>query len=287
MHQHYVGASFAAPGGGLMSQLVLLQAYPFHFYDADFTIHLASDRQFYVRLNDLCDAMGVSREGQRRRIIEDIGMSRYLVNIVADTVYQDGVRRQETLFLNSKALTYWLGSIDHRKLKPEVKERVAEFKMNFVDAVDAFFRSDIFPEEIRAEMDAYLTTEQRELARLRDQVRDFSRRLDQMEGKVSKIDALMDAVAIVNVQQQWQLQQMLHAVGEVMYESKGNKMPRTQCHALVQNDFKREFKVPVYSLLPESRMDDAVSYLSQRYQHLNPGQNLPEVFTDGTQQSLF
>ncbi len=270
-----------------MPQLVLLQAYPFHFYDSDFTIHLANDHHFYVRLNDLCDAMGVSREGQRRRIIEDIGMSRYLVIIVADTVYKDGVRQQETLFLNSKALTYWLGSIDHRRLKPEVKDRVAEFKMNFVDEVDAFFRSDIFPEEIRAEMDAYLSPDRRELAQLRDQVRDFSRRLDKIEGQMSKIDAAMDVTAIVNAQQQWQLQEMITAVAEALFESKNKKMPKTQCFAICYNDFKDTFQIPVYSMLPESKMGEAINYLAKRYGHFKPGAPLPEIFTAGTQHSLF
>ena len=55
-------------------------------------------------------------------------------------------------------------------------------------------------------------------------------------------------------------------VGEALFEQKGNKMPKTQCHAMVQNDFKAHFQVPVYSLLPEHKMEEAVNYLAQRYQ---------------------
>jgi hypothetical protein len=54
----------------------------------------------------------------------------------------------------------------------------------------------------------------------------------------------------------------------------------------VQNDFKAHFQIPVYSLLPESKMEEAVDYLMQRYVHLKPGANLPGVFTDGVQESL-
>jgi hypothetical protein len=54
----------------------------------------------------------------------------------------------------------------------------------------------------------------------------------------------------------------------------------------MQNDFKMQFQIPVYSLLPESKMEEAVNYLMQRYQHLKPGVKLPGVFTDGIQESL-
>jgi hypothetical protein len=79
---------------------------------------------------------------------------------------------------------------------------------------------------------------------------------------------------------------MIEQVGEALFGQKGNKMPKPQCHATVQNDFKAHFQIPVYSLLPESKMEEAVDYLMQRYVHLKPGANLPGVFTDGIQESL-
>jgi len=247
---------------------------------------LATDGHLYVRLGDVCEAMGVTIQSQRERILNDIGMARYLVYITTDTVYKAGVRRKEVMFLNIKALPYWLGSIDHRRLKPEVQERVAQFKIHFVDAVWGLFRSDILPPEIRAERDTYLPPEERELVNLQDQVRDFGRRLDNLEGQVSKIDAVMEATAIVNVQQQWQLQEMINAVAEALFESKKGKLPKTQCFAMSHNDFKNTFRVPVYSMLPAEKMDEAVNYLAQRYQHLKPSRKLPEVFSDGIQQNL-
>lgn len=269
-----------------MLELKLVQAFPFEFYGSRFTVQIATDGHLYVRLGDICDAMGVSLQGQRGRILNDVGMSRYLVYIMADTVYKEGVRRQEVMFLNIKALPYWLGSIDHKRLKPEVQERVAQFKIHFVDAVWSLFRSDILPPEIRAERDTYLPPEERELANLQDQVRDFSRRLDKLEGQVSKIDATMEVTSVINVQQQWQLQEMINAVAEALFESKKGKLPKTQCFAMSHNDFKTTFRVPVYSMLPAEKMEEAVNYLAQRYQHLKPGGKLPEVFSDGIQQNL-
>jgi hypothetical protein len=268
------------------NKLGLIQDFPFEFYGEMYVTHLANDRQFYIRLNDICDAMGLLPAAQRRRIQEDEGISHYLVNILADTPYQGGVRRQEVGFLNIRGLPYWLGTIDAKRVRPEIYETVVRFKRSFAETAWQVYRSDLMPPEVLAEMDTYEGPERAELGQAMDRIRGVAKRLDQLEGRMTAIEARMSSEAIINVRQQWQIKTMIEFVGEALYESKGGKMSKTQCHALAQNDFKRQFQLPVYSLLPASQMAEAVNYLAQRYQRLKPGAKLPQVFTDGTQQSL-
>lgn len=270
----------------MTDQLKLIQDFPFEFYGEMYVAHLAGDRQFYIRLNDVCAGMGLAPAAQRRRIQEDEGIAHYLVNMMADTPYQGGYRRKEVTFLNIRALPYWLGTIDAKRVKAEIHEKVVRFKRSFAETAWKVYRSDLMPAEVLAEMDAYEAPARAEIDGTMDQLRTLTKKLDSLEGRMGAIEARMGAEAIINTRQQWQIKAMIEQVGEALFEQKGNRMPKTQCHATVQNDFKAHFQIPVYSLLPESRMEEAVNYLMQRYAHLQPGVKLPEVFTNGIQKSL-
>lgn len=268
-------------------ELELIQDFPFEFYGELFVAHLASDRQFYIKISDVCNGMGLDAEGQRQRIHNDEAISDRLAVIKADTVYKDSIRKRDVAFLNIRALPYWLGTIDAKRVKPEIYEVVVRFKRSFAETVWQLYRSDLMPPEVLAEMDMYEGPERAEIGDAVDRIRSVTKRLDKLEGRMIAIEARMSSEAIINTRQQWQIKTMIEAVGEALYESKREKLPKTQCHALAQNDFKQQFQLPVYSLLPELRMEDAVKYLAQRYQHFKPGEKLPEVFSDGIQKSLF
>src|SRR5512138_1176618 len=268
------------------NKLELIQDFPFEFYGDLYVTYLASDRQFYIKLADVCKGMGLAVEAQRRRIREDEAISDKLVMLKIDTIYKDSVRKRDVDLFDIRALPYWLGTIDAKRVKPEIYETVVRFKRSFAETAWQVYRSDLMPPEVLAEMDAYERPERVELGQAMDRIRGVAKRLDQLEGRMTAIEARMSSEAIINVRQQWQIKTMIEFVGEALYESKGGKMPKTQCHALAQNDFKRQFQLPVYSLLPASQMEEAISYLTQRYQHLKPGGKLPQIFTDGSQQSL-
>ena len=47
----------------------IIRGFPFEFYGETYVACLASDRQFYIRLEDVCTGLGVDARGQRRRIL--------------------------------------------------------------------------------------------------------------------------------------------------------------------------------------------------------------------------
>jgi hypothetical protein len=108
-----------------------------------------------------------------------------------------------------------------------------------------------------------------------------------IEDQLARIEVSVFDTALVNAQQQWQSQEMINAVAEALFESKKGEMPKTQCFATSHNDFKNTFRIPVCSMLPAEKMEEAINYLAQRYKHFKPGAQLPQIFADGTQQSLF
>ncbi len=89
-----------------------------------FKAHLASDRQWYIPINEVCAALDIEPRPQRRRIQEDEAIAHRLVNIPMETPYQDTTRVQEVSCLNLRALPYWLGTIDAKRVKEEHRKKV-------------------------------------------------------------------------------------------------------------------------------------------------------------------
>src|SRR3990167_3791750 len=110
--------------GGRMSVLAVVQGLPFVFYGEAFTAYLASDRQWYISIGDVCQALGVDMSSQRQRILRDEAISDRLVNIPLETPYQDTTRVQEVSCLNLRALPYWLGTIDAARVREEHRKKV-------------------------------------------------------------------------------------------------------------------------------------------------------------------
>jgi len=270
----------------MATQLEIIREFPFDFYGTTYRAYLGSDRNLYIRIADICDAVGLALSGQMRRIQETYAISHKLTYIEVDTPYQNTIRKQSVAHLNIEGLTYWLATIDEKRVRPEIRERVRTFQRDFVDTVWMLYRSDIVSDVILAELDAYKSPAKRELSEMMDQARSVLNKLADFEGRLARIEGFVSDTAIINVQQQWQVQEMINAVAEALYESKKGKMPKTQCFALCHNDFKSMFRVPVYSMLSADQMQEAINYLAQRYQHCKPGAKLPQIFTDGSQQSL-
>ena len=66
--------------------------------------------------------MGLDYPGQLRRI-KNLAFSRKLTYIEVDTPYQEGTRKRAVAHMNIEGLTYWLATIDTKRVKPEIREQ--------------------------------------------------------------------------------------------------------------------------------------------------------------------
>ena len=282
----------------------IVHSVPFVFYGETFQAHLASDRQWYIPVNDVCDALGIDPRSQRRRIQDDEAISDRMVNIPMETPYQDTTRVRDVSCLNLRALPYWLGTIDAKRVKDEHRNKVILFKREFAEAAWFVFRSDIMPEEVLAEIDSYATPQEQEYAEIMDQSRALRKKLDLLSGKVDQeiervgaeitdLDGRLGALetklvgrTLINSAQAKMINDMIGMVAMSMNE-KNKKKPKSLCFAEVHNDFKDTFDVHIYSVLPEDKIEDAINYLAGRWTRLNPGEVVPEIFQGGHQPSLF
>jgi uncharacterized protein YlxP (DUF503 family) len=290
-----------------MPDIEIVQGFPFEFYGATHTAYLASDRQFYLRLDHTCEALDIDPNSQRRRIQNDDAISDKLVLIPFETPYQDSVRVRQVACLNLRALPYWLGTLDASRVKEELRPRIKLYKRDFAETAWFVYRADILPAEIISEMDAYVTPQERELAELMAEFRSLKRKVDvltgrldeelsrfgvavgELGGRVELIQARVIGEATVNSEQAWLLSELIKLVGAALYESQRSRthISKSQAFARAQLEFKEHFRVHIYSALPQRRMEEALEFLAGRWRFYQPGQPLPELFSGGHQPSLF
>jgi hypothetical protein len=153
-------------------------------------------------------------------------------------------------------------------------------------------------------MDTHLPQEERALYELMSQFQELRRKVEALNGKldqdlasvgltlgdlggrVDRIEAKVIGEATIYDNQAQTIGEMIVAVGTAMYEANRSKIGKAEAYKNAQMEFKREFGVHIYSALPLSRYEEAVQFLSHRWQHYRPGQALPDVFRRD-QKSLF
>lgn len=103
------------------------------FYDDEITVVLAdngSRREVYVPIRQMCDLLGVSYQGQMRRINDDPVLSRYVekANIVFSSTASGGGGAQATNCLPLDYLNGWLFGINVKRVKENVRERLIVYQ---------------------------------------------------------------------------------------------------------------------------------------------------------------
>src|SRR5215213_10160213 len=80
----------------------------------------ATDGLIYLAIRDLCNAVGLSRQSQMRRLRADEDLREGIKTFRIAT--PAGMREQE--FLQLELVPLWITSVSRRKAEPEIQERL-------------------------------------------------------------------------------------------------------------------------------------------------------------------
>lgn len=113
--------------------LVTIEQKQVAFYDDEITVVLVDNgdsREVYVPIRQMCDLLGVSYQGQMRRINDDPVLSRYVqkVSVVFTTTASGGGGAQATNCLPLDYLNGWLFGINVKRVKEDVRERLIVYQ---------------------------------------------------------------------------------------------------------------------------------------------------------------
>lgn len=269
-----------------------LDQFPFEFYGSHFSVYLASDRRLYVPLADLCNAMEIDTNAQAQRIRRNEAIDDALITLPLQVAYGDegALQTRQLLCLWLNRLPYWLGTIEASRIPDADRRRqVIRYQREFADVAWAAFRSEILPEEMRAELDATLPPAQQRYLATMDEAAGMRRELDQVgdrlgdvEERLGQLEARIRGTDFINQAQAQRYQVMVNVLASILKQrGKGNQ-------ATVHAEVKRTFDVPSYQLIPQQDFSRVVDFLIAWYRRLTPpGTPLPDVFSQPDQRSLF
>ena len=262
----------------------IIDQLPFEFYGSTFELYYTDERKLLLPLRNLCESLELDFSSQLRRIKDDEGLEDILYTVRAPVVQKNGAAQErEITCISLQRLPYWLGSVDTKRVKPELKEKVIRFKRQLADVAWAAFRSQILPEDMLAEFDATLPPAEKEYNKLMDQAAALLQqvgvhgdRLGKVEDRVAALEARLVGTDFIN---HVQARQYLDAVGILGDMLKERKSKMASPYAVIHNSIKQEFGVPSYQLIPENQFSDVMNYLAKWWKREAAGMELPQIFT--------
>ena len=89
----------------------ITNSFPFQFYGTTIEVHMADDGHWYIRLDHMCEHLGLDSKSQRRKLQEHPAIEDRCVSMMIDTPYRESTRKKEVWFIDIQILHLWLGMI--------------------------------------------------------------------------------------------------------------------------------------------------------------------------------
>ena len=239
------------------------------FYDDELIAIRGSDGHVYVSIGQLCDALGLDRASQARRIRNnEILADGYKGSV--NLTYPDG-GTQPSGVLRVDLIPLWLTGIRLKAVKDEIKSKLKRFQREAAKVLwEAFQEGRLTTEPIFDELLQYDTPEVQaykmiqgmlHLAKnqilIRAQIEDHEHRLEVIESQLG------DPEQLVAPEQAMQISQAVKAVAHEL----GKRSKRNE-YGGVYGELYRRYGINSYKALPKNKFDDALNWLNDWLQSL-------------------
>jgi hypothetical protein len=262
------------------SALVPAEQKEVQFYGDELTAARIGD-DIFVSVRHLCDALGLDRASQARRMRRD--------EILADG-YEGSVMMtspggsQATGMLRADLVPLWLAKVDISRVREEIKPKLRQYQKEVVKVLwEAFQEGRLtaepsFDELLRADTPAAqaykMARALMEMARqqliLEARLNDHTARLSAHDDRLEQIEATLgDRGRFITPEQAGSISQSVKAIAMTLSKKSGRNE-----YGAVYGEFYRKFGIPSYRELPARRFDEAARFLADWYQRLT-GEGLP------------
>lgn len=243
-------------------------------------VKAGQDIQVYVSIRQMCDLLGVSYQGQIRRINDDPVLSKQVkgVNITFTPSQGRGGGTQLTNCLPIDYLNGWLFSINANRVKPEIRERLIVYQEKCYKVLAEAFREgrlttepewdDLLSSDTPAAQAYKMATAIMKMARqqlmLESQLDSHASQLAQHEQRLEEIESTLgDPRRFVTPDQAMQISQAIKTIAaEIQKRTKQNE------YGKIYGQLYRQFGITSYKQLPASKFDQAMAWLTDFYRQV-------------------
>ena len=264
--------------------LVPIEQKQVEFYgDQVMAVLVSRDQQqaIYIPLRHICDLLGVSYQGQIRRIKDDPVLAKKLagVNITFTPDPESGGGGTQTV--NCIPLSYlngWLFGINAKRVKEEIRDRLILYQERCYDVLAEAFQEGRLTAE--PEFDELLANDTpaaqaykmasaimkmaRQQLLLESRVDTHDVRLSQYESRLESVEAALgNPEGLVTPEQAMQISQAVKAVSHEL----GKKSRRNE-YGGVYGELYRRYGINSYKNVPKDKYEDAMAWLNEWLQSL-------------------
>lgn len=251
------------------------------FYDDEITavlVQIEGEEKVYVPIRPVCEFLGVSWTGQRRRINRDAVLSEEIRSVNVTFTEPTRTRQISTLCLPLDYISGFLFGINPERTKPEIKDKLIRYQRECYKVLsDAFLEGRLtvdpsFDDLLNSDSDAVqayrMATAIMKMARqqilIEARLETYGTQLDKHEQRLEEIEATLgDPGRHITPDQAMQISQGVKAVA-IAY---GKQTKRNEFGAVYGELYRRE-GVTSYKQLPQNRFDAVMKWLSNWYQDL-------------------
>jgi hypothetical protein len=263
--------------------LTIIEQREVAFYGDELIAVRASDGQVYVSVRHLCEAVGVTRQPQVRRITEHHVLSKGYAGgtIMIPPGQRGGGGPQQAGLLRVDLVPLWLGGIDTKRVKDDIRAKLERYQEEVATVLwEAFQEGRLtadpsFEDLLRADTPAAqaykMARALMEMARqqliLESRLSAQDARLEAHEDRLEQIESTLgDRGRFITPEQAASISQAVKSIAMTL----GKKSGRNE-YGAVYGEFYRKFGIPSYRELPARRFDEAVRFLTDWYQNLTGG----------------
>jgi len=256
------------------TELVVVEQRELTFYDDQLVAVRAADGHVYVSVRHLCEAIGVARQPQVRRITEHHVLSKGYAGgtIMIPPGPQGGGGSQKAGLLRADLVPLWLSGIDTKRVKEEIRQKLERYQEEVGAVLWEAFRegrltaapsfdellAGASPETVQAYQVAqavlHLARNQVMLeAQLRGVLDNHEQRLEAVEAQLR-----LDSARYVTEEQASMISQAVKAVAVAL----GKRSGRNEFGG-VYGEMYRKFGISGYKMLPARRFEEAMRWLTE------------------------
>jgi ferritin-like metal-binding protein YciE len=256
------------------------------FYDDEITavvIQTKVRQEVFVPIRPICAFLGVAWTAQRQRILRDPVLSEELTPVIV-TITGTG-QQVESLCLPLDYLSGWLFGINATRVKDEVRDQLVRYQRECYKVLsEAFQEGRLTADPVLSELlqidseavQAYKMLQAMvKLARnqilLEAQVGTHTTQLADHGQRLEEIESTLgDTGRNVTPEQASQISQAVKAVAIAL-----GKQTKKNEFGAIYGELYRKFGITSYKLLPASAFEPAMGWLSEWYQQVADGDDVP------------
>lgn len=257
------------------SALVPIEEKRVLFYEDEITAMRAGDGRIYAGLTQMCRALGLDAQGQRRRIERHTILSKGLKGV--DKLSTPGGGAQSSYVLRVDLIPLWLSGIRTSAVKEEIRPKLTRFQEEAATVLwEAFQEGRLtadpqFETLLRQNTDAVQAYKMAmavvKLARqqilLEGRLGDTELRLDNVEERLAAVEEQLSGGQTITEEQASQLSQAVKTVAIAL-----GKQTKKNEFGAVYGEMYRKFGITSYKLLPAGRFAEAMAWLTEWHQQI-------------------